>query len=129
MGKTLSKSEGSPDAVVTVSGELRYQMMDNFGASDAWSMEPLGKHWTEENKNRLVDLLFSREKGIGLSAWRFNIGAGSAVTDQDRIPDPWRRTEAFKISEDGEYDWSKQSGQQWFLQAARDRGWRRSLHL
>ncbi|MGR6542615.1 glycoside hydrolase [Paenibacillus tundrae] len=122
MGKTLSKLEGSPDAVVTVSGELRYQMMDNFGASDAWSMEPLGKHWTEENKNRLADLLFSREKGIGLSAWRFNIGAGSTVTDQDRIPDPWRRAEAFKMSEDGEYEWSKQSGQQWFLQAARDRG-------
>ena len=122
MGKTLSKLEGSPDAVVTVSGDFRYQRIDNFGASDAWSIEPLGKHWTEENKNRLADLLFSREKGIGLSAWRFNIGAGSTVTDQDRIPDPWRRAEAFKMSADGEYDWSKQSGQQWFLQAARDRG-------
>ncbi|WP_241674848.1 glycoside hydrolase [Paenibacillus luteus] len=111
-----------PDANVTLDGSVRYQMIDNFGASDAWSMEPLGKHWTEENKNRVADLLFSREKGIGLSAWRFNIGAGSTETDQMIIPDPWRRAEAFKSTEDGDYDWSKQAGQQWFLQAAKARG-------
>lgn len=111
-----------PDAVVSIDGKTRFQTIDNFGASDAWSMDPLGKHWTEDNKNKVADLLFSREKGIGLSAWRFNIGAGSTETDQSRIPDPWRRSEAFKMSEDGEYDWSKQAGQQWFLQAAKDRG-------
>ncbi|NIK75091.1 O-glycosyl hydrolase [Paenibacillus castaneae] len=111
-----------PDAYVTIDGSVRYQTIDNFGASDAWSMEPLGKHWTEQNKNRVADLLFSREKGIGLSAWRFNIGAGSTETDQTIIPDPWRQAEAFKTSEDGDYDWSKQAGQQWFLQAAKARG-------
>jgi O-glycosyl hydrolase len=110
-----------PDAVVSIDGTVRYQTIDNFGASDAWSMDPLGKHWSEENKNKVADLLFSREKGIGLSAWRFNIGAGSTEADQS-IPDPWRRSEAFKLTEDGDYDWSKQSGQQWFLQAAKDRG-------
>ncbi|CAM4364531.1 hypothetical protein L1N85_22380 [Paenibacillus alkaliterrae] len=112
----------TPDNYVSIDGSVRYQTIDNFGASDAWSMDPLGKYWTEENKNRVADLLFSREKGIGLSAWRFNIGAGSAETDDSIIPDPWRRAEAFKMSEDGDYDWSKQAGQQWFLQAAKDRG-------
>lgn len=111
-----------PDAQVTIDGGTIYQTIDNFGASDAWSMEPLGKHWSEENKLKVADLLFSRDKGIGLSAWRFNIGAGSTETDRDRIPDPWRRADAFKMSEEDGYDWSKQSGQQWFLQAARDRG-------
>lgn len=110
------------DAMITVDASVRYQTIDNFGASDAWSIDPLGKHWTEDNKNRVADLLFSREKGIGLTAWRFNIGAGSAETDQERIPDPWRRAEAFKMSEEGSYDWSRQSGQQWFLQAAKARG-------
>lgn len=110
------------DAYVSIDGSVRYQTIDNFGASDAWSMDPIGKHWTDENKNRVADLLFSREKGIGLSAWRFNIGAGSAETDQTIIPDPWRRAEAFKMSEDEDYDWSKQKGQQWFLQAAKARG-------
>lgn len=111
-----------PDANVSIDESVRYQTIDNFGASDAWSMDPLGKHWTEENKNRVADLLFSREKGIGLSAWRFNIGAGSSETDQTIIPDPWRRSVTFKKSETGDYDWSKQSGQQWFLKAAKDRG-------
>ncbi|MEK3761970.1 glycoside hydrolase [Paenibacillus sp. FSL P4-0338] len=111
-----------PDAAVTIDGNLRYQTIDNFGASDAWSMDPLGKEWTEENKNKVADLLFSRSRGIGLSAWRFNIGAGSAETDQAIIPDPWRRTEAFKITEEGPYDWSRQAGQQWFLRAAQERG-------
>jgi O-glycosyl hydrolase len=111
-----------PDAVVVINGSIRYQTIDNFGASDAWSMDPLGKYWTEENKNRVADLLFSREKGIGLSAWRFNIGAGSTETDQAIIPDPWRRAESFKQSEDSDYDWSQQAGQQWFLQAAQERG-------
>ncbi|MEI2284917.1 MULTISPECIES: glycoside hydrolase [Paenibacillus] len=122
MQRDTPKANDRLDAQVTIDGNICYQSIDNFGASDAWSMEPLGKHWSEENKAQIADLLFSRERGIGLSAWRFNIGAGSTETDQDRIPDPWRRAEAFKISEEHEYDWSKQSGQQWFLQAARDRG-------
>ncbi|WP_407673173.1 glycoside hydrolase [Paenibacillus alkalitolerans] len=110
------------DAVISIDASAKYQKIDNFGASDAWSMEQLGKYWTEENKTRVADLLFSREKGIGLSAWRFNIGAGSTETDQAIITNPWRRAEAFKSTEDGEYDWSKQAGQQWFLKAAKDRG-------
>jgi len=118
----VAELTGPFDAEVAVDASITYQTIDNFGASDAWSMDPIGKHWTEENKHRVADLLFSREKGIGLSAWRFNIGAGSAVTDKGIIPDPWRRAEAFKMSEDGEYDWSKQSGQQWFLRAAKERG-------
>lgn len=120
--ETPVQQQTPPDTVVTINGNVKHQTIDNFGASDAWSMEPIGKHWTEENRNKVADLLFSREKGIGLSAWRFNIGAGSAETDKDRIPDPWRRAEAFKMSEKGNYDWNKQAGQQWFLQAAADRG-------
>jgi len=123
--RAQEKTEQAQEQAVTtvrLDGGTRYQTIDNFGASDAWSMEPLGKYWTEDNKERVADLLFSQEKGIGLSAWRFNIGAGSAETDQSIIPDPWRRSEAFKMSEDGAYDWSKQAGQQWFLRAARERG-------
>ncbi|GLX66734.1 glycoside hydrolase [Paenibacillus glycanilyticus] len=110
------------DAVVQLDASTTFQQIDNFGASDAWSMEQLGKNWTEENKSRVADLLFSRDKGIGLTAWRFNIGAGSTETDKTIITDPWRRVETFKATEDGPYDWSKQAGQQWFLKAAKDRG-------
>src|SRR5690606_23198248 len=56
---------------------------------------------------------------IGLSLWRFNIGAGSS--EQDNITDEWRRSEGF-LQNDLSYDWSKQSGQRWFMTAAKLRG-------
>lgn len=110
---------------VHIDTDHRYQRIENFGASGAWSIDPIGKEWSEENKNRLADLLFSREKGIGLSLWRFNIGAGGALTDQ--LWDPWRGAEVFKADEQAEYGWSKHAGQQWFLRAAQKRGVERSL--
>ena len=55
------------------------QVMEHFGASDAWSMHVLGK-WPEEKQKQIADWLFSTEndangkpKGIGLSLWRFNL--------------------------------------------------------
>ncbi|MFC4099080.1 glycoside hydrolase [Paenibacillus xanthanilyticus] len=111
-----------PVTRIVIDASTTFQAIDNFGASDAWSMEQLGKHWTDANKTKVADLLFSRDKGIGLSAWRFNIGAGSTETDQAIIGNPWRRAEAFKMSAEDTYDWSKQAGQQWFLKAAKERG-------
>jgi hypothetical protein len=88
-----------------------------------------GKNWPLEKRERIADLLFSREadaqgdpQGIGLSIWRFNIGAGTAEQgDESGIRNVWRRAECFQ-KPDGTYDWTKQAGQQWFLQAARARG-------
>lgn len=61
-------------------------------------------------------------KGIGLSCWRFNIGADSARQGENSvIGDSWRRAESF-LQPDGIYNWSKQSGQRWFLRAAKQRG-------
>ena len=77
----------------------------------------------------MADLLFSREfdadgnpKGIGLSLWRFNLGAGSTEQgDASDITDEWRRTECFTT--DGvSYDMNKQAGQVWFMKAAKERG-------
>lgn len=104
-----------------------YQTIDNFGASDAWACQFVG-NWPEEKKNKIADLLFSNEnnpdgspKGIGLSIWRFNIGAGSVAQGADSgIGDEWRRAESF-LNADGTYNWQKQAGQIWFLKAAKKR--------
>lgn len=103
--------------------------MDGFGASDAWRCQMIGKNWPIEKRNTIADLLFSQEfdaegdpKGIGLSIWRFYIGAGSMEQGFDsKISDEWRRAESF-LNADGTYDWSKQEGQRWFLKAAKERG-------
>lgn len=105
------------------------QTMDGFGASDAWRCQMVGKYWSEDKKNEIADMLFSREvdengnpKGIGLSIWRFYIGAGSMEQGAGSdIYDEWRRAECFQAS-DGTYNWQKQEGQRWFLQAAKKRG-------
>lgn len=106
-----------------------YQTMEGFGASDAWRAQFVGKNWSLEKRDSIADLLFSREmddngnpKGIGLSQWRFYIGAGSMEQgDASGVSNPWRRAESF-LNADGTYDWSKQAGQQWFLRAAKKRG-------
>lgn len=110
-----------------------YQTVEHFGASDAWSCQFVG-NWPSAKKNAIADLLFSRDtladgrpKGIGLSLWRFNIGGGTAGQgDASGIRDEWRRAESFAIPGKG-YDWNRQAGQTWFLQAAKDRGVSRFL--
>lgn len=104
------------------------QTIDGFGASDAWSMRYAGL-WPEEKQTYVADKLFSRKMdnkgnpvGIGLSIWRFNVGAGSEEQgDDSMIKNAPRRTECFLLK-DGTYDWSKQRGQQNFLKLAKERG-------
>jgi hypothetical protein len=117
------------DAIpINLDPTVQYQVMDNFGASDAWSVQHVGT-WPEAKRSQMADWLFSTDTlengqpvGIGLNAWRFNIGAGSAEQgDQSMIDNPWRRAQCF-LNADGSYNWEKQEGQRWFLEAAAERG-------
>jgi O-glycosyl hydrolase len=123
---------GSPEVdeeeiknVIVIDLNDKKQTIRNFGASDAWACQFVGS-WPDSKRNQVADWLFSMEedaqgkpKGIGLSLWRFNIGAGSAT--QNNISDEWRRTEGF-LQNNMTYDWSKQAGQKWFMHAAKQRG-------
>ena len=118
-----------PDvSLFVVNGGEKHQTIDNFGASDAWSMQYVGL-WPEEKQEQMADWLFSTQtdeqgnpKGIGLSLWRFNIGTGSAEQEKaSGIDDVWRRSECFLLP-DGSYDWNKQKGQRNFMQLAKQRG-------
>jgi len=114
--------------VVNINLSKTYQVMDNFGASDAWACQFAGS-WPEAKKNKIADLLFSNDtldngspKGIALSLWRFNIGAGSAQQgEQSGIKDEWRREESF-LDSPAVYNWNRQAGQLWFLKAAKAHG-------
>jgi O-glycosyl hydrolase len=123
---TANESQSAEEASITIQVSDKKQTIRNFGASDAWVCQFVGQ-WPDEKRNQVADWLFSTEmddkgqpKGIGLSIWRFNIGAGSAT--QGNISDPWRRTEGFLNTDGKTYDWSRQAGQRWFLQAAKQRG-------
>jgi O-glycosyl hydrolase len=111
-----------------VDSKIQYQTIDNFGASDGWSFQYIGL-WPQTKQQQMADWLFSTEndaqgnpKGIGLSLWRFNIGAGSKEQGKaSGIDDEWRRAECF-LNADGTYNWNKQQGQQNFMQLAKQRG-------
>ena len=112
---------------LVVDFERQHQVIDNFGASDAWSINPVVSKWISEGDDaaieRLAGFLFSTDRGIGLSAWRFNIGAGSAGQGAaSRIPDPLRRAELIVPSPGGNIDRTKQAGQIRLLQEAHQRG-------
>ncbi len=116
----------------TIQSSAPQQTMECFGASDAWSMLRLGL-WPQEKQEQVADWLFSTEndtngqpKGIGLSLWRFNVGAGSIEQGDSSQINPGTRTECF-LKADGTYDWNKQQGQRNFLKLAKERGVNRFL--
>ena len=105
----------------------KQQTIDCFGASDAWSMLYVG-HWPINKQQQVADWLFSMKTdqhgnplGIGLSLWRFNLGAGSAYQGKDSQISRGTRTECF-LMPDGSYDWNRQAGQRNFMKLAKERG-------
>ncbi len=120
------KTDTEASLVLTIDTSRTRQTIRSFGASDAWSIRFVGQ-WPDVKRQAIADLLFEtgldeyeNPRGIGLSAWRFNIGAGSSR--QDNMSDPWHRADTFFDESFSEYDWSRCPGQRWFLKAAKDRG-------
>lgn len=121
-------ADGKSDAVkFTIKTGSPEQTVLHFGASDAWSMKYVGL-WPEAEQEKIADWLFSMEtdaagkpKGIGLSVWRFNLGAGSEEQGDSANIKPGTRTDCV-LQADGSYDWSKQAGQRNFLKLAKARG-------
>jgi hypothetical protein len=120
--------------LMTVNLNETKQTIHSFGASDCWTTKFIGKWNNTQKKDQVADYLFSQDtlsdgspKGIALSLWRFNIGGGSYEQGtMSNISDEWRREECF-LNADGSYNWNKEEGQQWFLQAAKQRGVKYSL--
>lgn len=113
---------------VTINPDSRHQTMEFFGAADAWSGNFVGKYWNEDRKKEIADYLFSQEfdasgnpVGIGLSIWRVNLGAGTEEQSGADIYPYQRRAESYMKSDGSGYDWGKCAGQEYFMQAAKER--------
>ncbi|MEU0004384.1 glycoside hydrolase [Streptomyces sp. NPDC006314] len=86
------------------------QTIDNIGASGAWWVNDL-KNFGPKTRARVAELLFS-QRGLALSAYRYNIGGGgTGVTYAPRAPEDF-------LQADGRYDWSKDEAGRYFLYAA-----------
>ena len=104
------------------------QTVSHFGASDAWSMQNIGVWPDTVAQAQIADWLFSLEtdgdgqpRGIGLSLWRFNLGAGSSEQGRESQINRGTRTECL-MNADGTFDFTKQVGQRRFLRLAKARG-------
>jgi len=125
-GDDQSVLEGNPMAqtpdnnptpsLIIIDAGADHQTIESFGAAGAWWAQDVGG-WEEEKRTLVADLLFSQERGIGLSIYRYNIGGG----DGGNIQDVWRRAETFELSP-GVYDWSRDANAIWMLRAAHERG-------
>ena len=106
-----------------------YQTIQDFGASDCWTAEYVADYFSMTEKEKAAKWLFSQgfdsngnPEGIGLSCWRVNIGAGSAEQGTaSNIADETRRAACYQKA-DLTYDWTRCSGQQWFMKRAKDYG-------
>lgn len=104
----LSKAVNSIDVSnkkTTVNTSSQYQTMDGFGASACWWSQEVGG-W--ENLDDIIDLLYSKDKGIGLDIYRYNLGGGS---EADGTMTKWRNAEDFlspssNINNPDTYDWN-----------------------
>lgn len=111
---------------ITVEPNKKYQTFYGFGASGAWWAQIVGG-WenldTESGlsvRDRISQLLYSSENGIGLHTYRYNLGTDSAFSDKGEYSDIARRTESFSDSMGG-YDFLKDKNAVYMMnQAVKD---------
>ena len=99
---------------ININPQKEYQTFEGFGASGAWWAQEVGG-W--ECRNEISALLFSKENGIGLRTYRYNIGGGSKESNRGNIDNPLRRTECFENGK-GEYDFSKDENAVYMMKQA-----------
>jgi len=125
----FAKAQEKNDLQFTIHLNQPLQRIRNIGASGCWFSEEIGATWPVDKKQRVAEVLFSKSfdeygqpKGIGLSAFRYNIGAGTTEQgDSSGIKESSHRVECF-LALGGSYDWNKQSGYTWMLQQAKKYG-------
>ena len=95
----ISESVLAQTSTYRIMADKPEQPIMHFGASDAWSMKYVGL-WPKQQQEQIADWLFSTEndtngqpRGIGLSVWRFNLGAGSEEQGDSSHIYPQTRTE------------------------------------
>lgn len=82
---------------IDLNGAETRQIIKGYGASACWWSQNVAE---EKTAKELCALLYGKD-GLGLSIYRYNLGAG---WDEEncRVSDPWRRCESFFVPDEGE---------------------------
>ena len=111
---------------ISIDRSKTFQTMQGFGASGAWWAQYVGGLTQTDPesglaiRDRISELLYSKEKGLGINIFRFNIGAGSKG-GPDKINNELRYTETFEVSE-GVYDWERDANAVYMMKKAAEDG-------
>lgn len=123
---TSDGGTGMKYASIKVNGSNEHQVWAGFGASSCWWSQYVGG-WDNRDAatgrpmyEAIAELLYSREKGLGLTIYRYNVGAGSVELDQKgNYWDPSRRAECFETAP-GVYDFSKDANAVRFMKKCQE---------
>ncbi|WP_019635436.1 glycoside hydrolase family 30 protein [Paenibacillus fonticola] len=114
-----SLSEQDVTEAVKLQLEEAYEGFEGWGTSIAWWGHALGGWEDQEKVRQVMDMLFDREKGIGLNIVRYNIGGGEKPGEHTLRPGgdvPGFQPEA------GLWDWEADANQRYILQESLRRG-------
>lgn len=119
------KGENMSYSKVKITESDEHQTWEGFGCSGCWWSQYVGG-WTKtdpatglEVRDAIARLLYSKENGIGLNIYRYNLGAGSWEKYSGDFWDQYRQAECFE-TEPGVYDWTKDEEAVWFLKRVMD---------
>lgn len=108
---------------IYVDKDKKFQTFEGFGASGAWWAQEVGG-WDHIDtisglsvRDRISQLLYSEDKGLGLRTYRYNLGGGSKQSGNGNIDNPLRRTESFEISA-GKYDFNRDKNAVYMMKQA-----------
>ncbi|OQA49045.1 MAG: hypothetical protein BWY46_01021 [Firmicutes bacterium ADurb.Bin300] len=108
---------------IEISPEKKRQTFDSFGVSGAWWAQFVGgwEHIDAQSKKpcreRIAELLFSENNGIGITCYRYNLGGGSKNSGSCSFSAGNRGAESFALS-DRKYDWSRDKNAVWMMKEA-----------
>lgn len=103
-------------ATVTVDAKVQYQEFEGWGTSICWWGNIVGKY-PQQPRDSIISLLFDTANGLGLSVVRYNIGGGDNPSHNHM--GTGKLMDGFKASATAQYDWTKDAGQRWCLDAAK----------
>ncbi|MCQ2481334.1 MAG: hypothetical protein MJ121_04365 [Clostridia bacterium] len=111
---------------LSIDSNKTYQQFKGIGASGAWWAQVVGK-WTATEpdgtltKDKIASLLYSKEDGIGMHIYRYNLGGGSAQSGNGNYWNEDRRAESFDAGE-GKYDFTADEGAVYMMRKSVEMG-------
>ncbi|WP_304942548.1 glycoside hydrolase family 30 protein [Vallitalea guaymasensis] len=107
------------DNVIVIDPFGERQTFEGWGTTLCWWANIIGG-WSEENVDKVMDLLYSPTEGLGFTVARYNIGGGDNPTHSHmRIGGD---VPGYLPIEGGSYDWTKDANQRKILDEAIERG-------